>query len=313
MAMKRRAFLAAGSAALAIPNIALGATTTIRIASVPVESYALTYYARDQGFFARNGIEAEIQSFFSGAAIAAAVLGGAVQVGCASVGPMSNAFLRGLPVRIIAGGGTYTSASPTAALAVSKTSSIMNARDLNGKTIGTSALKDLQHVSVVKWIDMHGGDSKTTKTVEIGLADASAAVAEGRIDAYPIVEPFLTNVGDEFRYLGFPYDSIGKRVAIGLHVSHSDWLSKNRALGLRIVESLHEAAAWANANPTAAGVILEKVAKMPAATVAKMHHVVNAETIETASIQPEIDALFEYGFIPRRYTVSEIAWAPNAG
>ncbi len=221
---------------------------------------------------------------------------------------MSNAFLRGIPVRIIAGGGTYTSTAPTAAIGVSKTSAITTASDLNGKTIGTSALHDLQQVAVVKWIDLHGGDSRTTKTVELGLAEAPAAVIEGRIDAYPIVEPFLTNAGDSLRFIGYPYDSIGKRIALGLHIAHNDWLTKNKALARRFVAAMKEAAAWSNANPAAAGVILEKIAHVPATTIAKMHHVVNAESIEVGSIQPEIDALAEYGYLPRRYNVEQIAW-----
>ncbi len=313
MMMNRARFLAATSAAVAVPNIVLGQTlSTVRILSVPVESYALSYYARDGGFFSNHGIDAQIQSTFSGATIAEAVVAGAVDVGCASIGPMSNAFLRGIPIRIIAGGGTYLSSSPTAALGVSKTSSIMTAKDLNGKIIGTSALHDLQQVAVVKWIDLHGGDSKTTKTVELGLADAPAAIIAGRIDAYPVVEPFLTNTADTLRYIGYPYDSVGKRLALGLHVAHNDWLTKNKDVALRFVAAMKEAAAWANANPAGAGAILEKIAKVPAATIAKMHHVVNAETIEVGSIQPEIDALVEYAYIPRRYAVAEIAWAPGA-
>jgi NitT/TauT family transport system substrate-binding protein len=310
--MKRAAFIATTSAIISVPSIVLAQRATVRIMSVPVESYALAYYALERGFFANNGIDAEIQSTYSGASIAAAVIGGAVEVGCASIGPMSNAFLRGIPVRIIAGAGDCTSTSPTSAVAVAKSSSIMNARDLNGKIIGTSAFKDVQQVAVMKWMDMNGGESGTTKTVELGLADAVPAIMTGRIDAYPIVEPYFTEAGDSVRVIGFPYESIGKLVPLGLHVAHNDWLASNRQTALRVVTALHEAAAWANANPAEAGLIVEKVAHVPAATVAKMHHVRNAERFETAEIQREIDVLAEYGFIPRRYDADEIAWKPSA-
>jgi NitT/TauT family transport system substrate-binding protein len=309
-AMNRGTFLATTGAAVAVPNIILAQTLDpVRILSVPVESYALVYYARDQGFFTQHGIDAQIQSTFSGATISQAVVAGAVDVGCASIGPMSNAFLRGIPIRIIAGGGTYTSAAPTAALGVSKTSSIMTAKDLNGKTIGTSALQDIQAASVVKWIDVHGGDSRTTKTIEIGLAEAPNAIMAGRIDAYPIVEPILSNVGDQLRFIGYPYDSIGKRMALGLHVADNDWLTKNKALAQRFVAALKDAASWANSSPAGAGLILQKIANVPAASIAKMHHAVFAERVEAGSIQPEIDVLAEYNYIPRKYNVADITWA----
>ena len=78
--------------------------------------------------------------------------------------------------------------------------------DLNGKTIGTSALRDLQHVAVLKWMDQNGGDSKTVRAVELGLFQAPPALVAGRVDAYPLVEPILTNEKDNFRIIAAPFD-----------------------------------------------------------------------------------------------------------
>lgn len=70
-----------------------------------------------------------------------------------------------------------------------------------------------------------------------------AAIVEGRI-------------GDTVRIIGVSCESIGKRVPLGIHGAHNDWLQKNRSTGERIVGALREAAAWSKANPAGAGAIL---------------------------------------------------------
>jgi NitT/TauT family transport system substrate-binding protein len=307
--LKRSAFAALTTAAVcAAPAVVRGQTVPVRIGTSPVEAYALVFYAREQGFFTRNGIDAQIQSFPGGGPITDAIVGGALDFGCASIGPASNAHLRGIPLRLIAAGGIYTSAAPTTQLAVAKTSTIAAARDLNGKTIGTSALRDLQHVAVLKWMDQNGGDSKTVRAVELPAFQAPGAIATGRVDAYPLVEPVLTNSRNDVRVIGSPYDSITRRLMIGMHVAHGDWLEKNGATARKIVLALRQAAQWANANPVPSGAILEQITKIPAATIAEMKRVVYGETLEPGTIQPQIDVLAEYGFIPKRYPVSEMAW-----
>ncbi len=65
-----------------------------------------------------------------------------------------------------------------------------------------------------------------------------------------------------------------------------------------------------NANPAGVATILESVAKITPQTAARMKHIVNAETLELETIQPQIDALAQYGFIPNRYPVTDVIWAP---
>ena len=311
--MKRAAFTAlTGGAVLGAPAVVLGQTAvTVRIGTAPVESYAMAFYAKDQGFFARNGIDGQIIAVpGASGGITAALVGGAIEVGCVSIGPTSNGHLRGIPIRIIAPGGIYTAAAPTTALLVPKNSPVQSAKDLNGKTVGTSVLRDLMHVATLKWIDANGGDSRSVKIVELPVTDGRAALVSGRVDAYPLVEPLLSAAIDQgdLRVLGNIYDSITKRLMISMHIAMADWLDKNAAVARRVVQAMREAAQWANANPAGVATILQQEAKLPAAAIAKMKHVVNGETLEIPTIQPQIDALAEYQFIERRYAVTDIIW-----
>lgn len=92
----------------------------------------------------------------------------------------------------------------------------------------------------------------------------------------------------------------------------SDWLDANSALAKKFAATLRRTAAWANANPAAAAPILERFTKIPAATVAQMARATYADTIVAAQIQPVIDILAEYKFIPSRFPAADIIWTAKA-
>ena len=309
--MKRSMFVAGLAAASTAPTVVQAQTMIpVRVGTAPTESYALAIYAKEQGYFARNGLDAQVL-YIPGASggITAALVGGALAVGCISMGPTSNAHLRGIPIQLIAAGGIITSEAPTTSLVVAKNSPITSARDLNGKVVGVVVLRDVIHVAEAKWIDLNGGDSKTIRFIEMPMTDGPPALLAGRVDAYALGEPFLTNTADELRSIGNIYDSLGRRVMISMHIAMGDWLSKNADAARRVRQSLRQAAQWANANRAAANAIDARETKIPLETLGRMKHVIYGETLDLAMIQPQIDALAEYKYIERRYNVSEIVWS----
>jgi NitT/TauT family transport system substrate-binding protein len=308
--MKRSTFVATAVAVAAAPAVVGGQTLIpVRLGTNPVESYALAYYAREQGYFARNGLDVQILNLpGASGGITAALVGGAVDVGCISMGPTSNAHLRGIPIKLLAAGGIITSEAPTTSMVVAKNSPVNSARDLNGKTVGVVVLKDVIHVAEAKWIDMNGGDSKTVKFIEMPMPDGPPSLVAGRIDGYALGEPFLTNTAEELRPIGNIYDSLGKRVMISMHIAMADWLTKNGDAARKVRLSLRQGAQWANANRAAANAIVARETKIPIETLGKMKHVIYGETLDLSMIQPQIDALAEYKYIDHRYNVSDIIW-----
>lgn len=308
--MNRRSFAALAAGACAAPAAVRAQNLPlVRLGTIANESYGLSIYAKDQGFFERNGVDVELQ-YVGGASpgITAALVGGALEVGCISMGAASNAYLHGFPLRVIAAGGIITHEAPTTLLCVPNNSPIRSARDLNGKTVSTAGLRDVQQVAEAKWIDVNGGDSRTVKWLEMSGPDVPVALMAGRIDASPIGEPILTNTADELRSIGDFYDVFGPRIMISMHIAADGWLEKNAETARRVVLALRQAAQWANANHAATATILARVTKIPIETITKMHHVVFGEALEVAIIQPQIDALAEYAYIDRHYEVSELLW-----
>ena len=65
------------------------------------------------------------------------------------------------------------------------------AKDLNGKTIGITGVKNITHISTMPWMDANGGDP-SAKYIELKFSEMAAAVASGRIDAGVTAEPDLS-------------------------------------------------------------------------------------------------------------------------
>jgi ABC-type nitrate/sulfonate/bicarbonate transport system substrate-binding protein len=311
--MKRSTFAAsAASLAGAAPTILRAQPLpTIRLGTFPSESYALAIYGKEQGFFQQNGLNVTV-TYVTGAVsggITAAVVGGALEVGVISMGPVANGVLHGVPMKLIAPGGISEAEHPTTSLVTAKNSAIATAKDLNGKTVCTYTLKDLSQLAQAKWIDVNGGDSKTVKFLELSPGDTPAAISSGRVDAGSIAEPMFTNMKDDFKVLGGVFGAIARRCMLSMCVAMSDWLDKNGDAARRFALAMRQTAQWANANRPQAEAILSRESKIPPDVVRRMNHVVYSETLDLTTIQPQIDGLAEYKYIDKRFNVADIVWS----
>jgi NitT/TauT family transport system substrate-binding protein len=309
--MKRSAFVALTGGALAVPRIARAqsAPITIRVATAPVESYALMFYGIERGFFKAANLDVQMQVFGAGGGVMQAAGGGAIDIGCANVGAQANAFVAGLPLSMIAAGGLYSTASPTTVLAIAKNAPFRTAKDINGKVVGVSTLHDLQQASVLKWVDDNGGDSSTLKFIETPPPTMAPALTAGRIDAACMLEPSLTYSKDDIRVLGKCYDAIATRLAITSHFATNSWLAANPAAAHAFIGALRETARWANANLAASSAILADVSKIPLSTIGEMHRVTFGEVLDPKTIQPVIDATAQYKFLAKDFNVTDMFWA----
>jgi NitT/TauT family transport system substrate-binding protein len=313
--MKRAAFTYLLAGAAAVPRIASAQTppTVIRFGTAPVESYALVIYGVDRGFFKAANLDVQVTTFSGGGGVMSAAAGGALDIGCANVGAQANAHSHGLPLSMIAPGGDYTTNSPTTVLAVAKNAPFKTAKDLNGKTIGVSTLRDLQQASVMKWVDVNGGDSSTLKFIEIPVPEMAPAMVAGRIDGSCELEPSLTYSKNDIRIFGKCYDAIAKRLTITTHFANNDWLAKNTAAAHAFIGALRVTAQWANKNEAAAGAILASLTKIPPTTISEMNRVVFGEKLDPSTIQPVIDATAQYKFLAQTFNVSDMFWSQARG
>lgn len=308
--MERRRFvrLGAGVWVLRAAPVAAEATPSIRLGTGAVEEFALPYYALQRGFFRDAGLTVDLQIYTGGGLITQAVVTGALDVGITNSGSMAAAHVRGLPIYLLASDGLYTQRQPGAYLIAAPSARAETAADLGGKTIGITTLRDLVQAATMAWIEKRGGNAQGVHWFELGSAVMGSAIASGRIDAAVIFEPQYTAIRDQVALIGLPYDSVndGKPFQTSGAIANKTWVDANPEPAARVTQALQHAAAWANANPIEAGALLAQLTKMTPATIASFPRVTLATKNDPGVIQPVIDVMARYGFIPHGFPATEL-------
>lgn len=268
---------------------------TIRVAVLPTESSAQVYYAKDMGFFAKAGLDVDIQLMQG--AVATAIASNAVDIGYITVDTVASAHQKNIPLIVIAPAAEYVSKSMVraAALVAPANSLVHQAKDLNGKIIAVAGLNGLSEIGPRIWIDQNGGDSSTVKFVEIPFPAMPAALESGRIDAAWVTEPFLELAKKNGRVLAYGFDGISKSFLLNAWCTTTQWAKDHPDLVNRFAAVMHETAIWANKNPTKSGEILAKYTKVDPTVIATMVRLHYGEQLTAASMQPLIDVAAKYG------------------
>jgi NitT/TauT family transport system substrate-binding protein len=310
--MKRSSALIGLGCAALVPST-LRAQTPIAGAPITLASNASDeitniLYAIDRRLFSGAGLNVEIARMNNGAAVTEAVVGGSVDIGSASLLPIVVAHARGLPISLIAAGGLWLTEHPVAALIVPKESTVVNARDLEDKTIGVVGLKDLTDVALTAWVDLHGGDAHRLRLVELPGASALPALSAGRIDAMVLSVPFLADVlaSGQVRVIGWPNDAIAKRFLISAWFTTTAYARANRAVVERFALVARKAATYTNAHHAETLSILSAFSGMAPERLARMERATVGLRLDESDIQPVIDVAAKYALISHRFDAKEL-------
>jgi ABC-type nitrate/sulfonate/bicarbonate transport system substrate-binding protein len=281
----------------------------IRLATIPVDAGSEVYYAADEGIFKKNHLDVAIDNMSNGAAIIAAVTSNAVDIGYSNVFSLVQAYNRGVPIKLIAGAGVAAPNASPALLVVDKSSPIRTAKQLNGKTFGVDGVKTLSEFAPRIWMDKNGGDSTTVKFLELPFGEIGPALAQHRIDAAMLPEPFLTKNEATITGIADPFPSIAKEMLIGAYFTSVSWADAHPDLVRQFSAALRDAALWANGNHAESAAILAKYAKIDAKTVVSMRRVGFAEAVTPELVQPTIDVAYKYHVIASDFPASEMIYS----
>jgi NitT/TauT family transport system substrate-binding protein len=308
--MKRRSMLAALGAGTLLAGGPLGAQELqkLRLAGAPVDSYKAVFYAAKTGIFRKYGLEVETQLMNGGAAAAAALVGGAVDLAGVSALTLFQAHLRGVPMVYVVPSILLTSDHVTTQTVVLKTSPIKSGRDLNGKTIGSTSVSDMNSAATLAWIESTGGNPKSVKVVEIPQSAAAAALEAGRADAVTLNEPQvgLALASGVTRSLAHPYDAISKRLDAAGYAAMTPFIEKNCDAVVRFERAMHEAQVYTNSHMAETVDIVAGYSGIAPDVIAKSVRMIDPEYLDVRNFQPLIDALARYGFLEKAFNAAEI-------
>jgi NitT/TauT family transport system substrate-binding protein len=184
---------------------------------------------------------------------------------------------------------------------VLKDSPIMSGRDLNGQTLASPSLKDYFEVSVRAWIDANGGDSKTTKFVELPIASDLAALEAGRIAAVGLPNPFLANAlaTGKVRVLGRPNTAIAKRFLVTGYFAMEPFIAQHRDALARFARTMHDSTTYTVAHEAETIAVVAPFWGVDPTVLANMARSTEALTLDPKDLQPMIDVALRYGVIDK--------------
>ena len=289
---------------------AQAAPVHVRVGTTLADDIQSVLYAQRSGAYRRAGIDVEMIAAVNGAAITAAVLSGAFDVGKSSLVALMSAHLHGLPVTILAPAAVYDARAPFSQLAVAVDSPAKTAKDLNGKLIGVPSLNDLNTVAISAWMDANGGDSTTVKFVELPNSAAAIAVAEHRVEAAGLTHPWLADGLEtgKVRVLGDDYSAIGNGFYISVWFTTTDYAAKNPDVVKAFTRITLETALFTNGHHADTAAMVAEMTKIPLATVQKMPRVTMGTSVRAAAVQPMVDVAFKYKKIPRAFPARELVY-----
>jgi ABC-type nitrate/sulfonate/bicarbonate transport system substrate-binding protein len=310
----RTAVVCSAVVLLAVPGGASGSSTRpgaqlteVTITTLPIEPAALAYYAKDRGFFARQGIEAKIVSLQDPRQLTAALISGEAQVTGLNVGGTAIAKSRGLPIRVVAAGAMARRAAPTSGLVAAPGRRILRPRDLRGRSIAIDAANTIAHIGVLKWLKRGGVSAGEVRFVEMPFPLMLEPLKRRTIDAAYLPEPLLTIAKAQgAKPVGAVFDAVCSTDCL-----LTFWLARrdmSPELAARFRNAIQAAAVWANKkrNDRASAAILAKYVPIPKSALAKMTRTRFSERLRPALAQPWIDVYAEFGVIPESFRAIDL-------
>jgi NitT/TauT family transport system substrate-binding protein len=177
--------------------------------------------ARSGGFFTKHGLDVELIYTRGGNAAMQALVGGAVDYAATALDVAIQAYVN---VRADIRRFAVTGRLPLFALVTApKTKDQIQAiKDLEGKTVGISALGNADHALTLFLLKRAGADASKVKFATMGV-NLLEALRQGQLDAGMVQEPALTllqrsgarvlvnamDLSDARRYLGGTYEFMG--------------------------------------------------------------------------------------------------------
>jgi NitT/TauT family transport system substrate-binding protein len=293
---------------LPVQAIAQDKLTPVRFTAVPNDDLSPLLYAREAGLFKRVGLDVQVQAATSGAAIAAAVVGGSFDIGLASMMAQLTAHVHGVPLTMIAPSLLYLTNDPAALLLVTNDSPIRTVHDLLGKVLSVSAIRDVNCVSMRAFADANGVDSETIKFIEMPQSAISAALDAKRLDGGILLNPNLEEAlsTGHFRVICKPFDGIAKRWLVAAWCANTGFAAKNPTVVQRFSSVMLAATRYANTHHAETAPLIAAFAGIDPAHALAMKRVTCGEYLDPRDIQPAIEAAAKCKVIDGNFPATDL-------
>lgn len=252
------------------------AQTRVNVGYMPIAEELPKMVARENGLFAKHGLDGRLVRFESGPDMVTALLGGSIQIGMTGTPSLINAAVADRPlVAIVDNGSNLVGPSGYeyyTGLVVPSASPIKTIGDLKGKTIAINVLKansEAQTVmQVLRWNKDHPNRpldlNKDVHFITIPFGSMPAALQQGRVDAASMIEPYMTQLVQIMKVrVVAPVSYALPNWPVSFGVVRLDYGEKNIDTLEKYRAAWFDAVNWIAANQMEARTILAKYTGVP--------------------------------------------------
>lgn len=247
--------------------------TPIEVGVIPIVDVAPIYLGVQEGLFEEEGLDVTLTLAQGGAAIVPAVTAGQMDFGFSNITSMIVGRSKGLPVKMVAPGGSSTGDTDAdfASVMTLPDSGIETVTDLAGKKVGVNTLNNISDSTISEAVKQAGGDYESIEFVEIPFPELSGQLAAGTVDAIAAVEPFVTIAGADgavpvFSNYAEPVDDL----TVAVYFTSDQYVQENPEIVEKFARAMNASQEFAEQNPDKVRAVLPTYTSLEPAVIEQL-------------------------------------------
>jgi NitT/TauT family transport system substrate-binding protein len=272
--MKRQLALLSCALFVASATAAVAAEATkVAVGAPPIGEVLAAYVAKEEGLFAKHGLDVDFLPTASNQTLVAAALAGSHQFVSISPTVLLQAMDSGIDLVAVANCGvTSKRTAVNVGIAVRSGVEIKQPGDLKGKKIGLPGFGGTLDILLRQWLKQNQIDPKSITIIEVPIPSTADVLKSGSIDGIVAGQPSLGRAVELSNgYVAFNFmKDLPENLPYTGFVSTREWASKNGDTVRNFQAAVVEAAAFAKANPAKTQEYVAKYTKLPLEVVKRI-------------------------------------------
>lgn len=273
-----------------------------------VAEYASAMIAKEEGFFAKRGLDVELVQVTLNSTLPAALVSNSLQMAVPTPSILLQANDGGLDLVIIGNCSVRDPMADTNAVLVRPGSGLKTAQDLIGKKVGVPGLNALLHVLFREWLTIKGVDYKQVTFVEGQLPQLGEMLKGGTIDAAVLVDPFYhRNLAAGFGEVLARYNvDLPAGIATSFYATTREWANAHPEAVKGLQAAMREANQFHKDNPEAWRPIVGKYIKLPPEVLATLRSPNLDFEITPQQVDQWLDIMTRQNMLTRRPDIAAL-------
>jgi NitT/TauT family transport system substrate-binding protein len=283
----------------------------LNIGTLKIASLSNLYAADKLGYFKEEGLKVNFTQMDGGSQLLTSISAGKIDIALSTPSSPIQAIDKGFDFRMIMQNEIAAKeGQDTQALFVNADSGIGSLKDLKGKTIATSTIRNQMWLSLSKVLKQNGVDQTQVNYVELPLPNMEDSLRNKQVDAVFNVEPFTSRMlsNPKFKVISYPATEALPGQPLGAFWASNKWLASNGNAAQKFVNAMNKANGYLSAHPDETMKIIAEYTGIKLEAIQKMHPVLWNSKVDRNTLQSLLDLMHSYGMTKADLKVDAIVY-----